>query len=302
MIKQAFVLGAGLGTRLRPLTDHCPKPLIPVANRPLITYAFDHLLSVGVERFVVNTHWRADVYAQVFPEPVYRGAPIAFREEKPDILETGGGIKNVADLLRGEPFWVYNGDILATLPLEPALRAHRHAGNEVTLILRTSGGPLRVAYESGRILDMRGVLGREGNCLFTGIYLVEPTFFSRLPAAKIFDVVPVFIDMIRAGAKLGGVIIDEGEWFDLGSRDQYLAVHQRLPGAPWIDPTADIAPDAQITGATAIGPRAKIGPGARIHDSLVWGGGEVTAVADIERCIVAGAQCAAGMLRDVDVA
>src|SRR5438876_9273035 len=85
-ITQAFVLGAGLGTRLRPLTDHCPKPLILVANRPLLTYAFDHLLGAGVERFVVNTHWRADLFSRVFPEPLYRGAPVVFREETPEVL------------------------------------------------------------------------------------------------------------------------------------------------------------------------------------------------------------------------
>jgi NDP-sugar pyrophosphorylase family protein len=301
-IEQAFVLGAGLGTRLRPLTDHCPKPLVPVANRPLITYAFDRLLEVGVKRLVVNTHWRADVYGQVFPEDVYRGAPIAFRDEQPEVLETGGGIKNVEDLLRDGPFWVYNGDIFTTLPLEPALRVHREAGNEVTLILRSSGGPLRVAFENGRVLDLRETLGHAGKYLFAGIYLVEPAFLARIPPAQKVDVVPIFIEMIRAGAKLGGIVIDEGEWFDLGSREQYLAVHRHLGDGPWIDPSAEIAPDARITGAPAIGAGAKIGAGAVVHDSLVWARGEVAARARIERCVVAGGHTAGGSLRDSDVA
>ncbi len=300
-INQAFVLGAGLGTRLRPLTDHCPKPLIPVANRPLITYAFDRLLEVGVERLVVNTHWRSQVYGEVFAEPVYRGVPISFRDEQPEVLETGGGIKNVEDLLSGGPFWVYNGDIFTSLPLEPALRAHREAGNEVTLILRSSGGPLRVACENGRVLDLRSTLGHEGKYLFAGIYLVEPSFFARIPPAQKVDVVAIFIDMIRAGAKLGGVVIDEGDWFDLGSREQYLEVHRHLGGGPWIDPCTQIAPDARITGASAIGAGAKIGAGALIHDSLVWAGGSVAAHARLDRCIVAGGRVAAGSLCDVDV-
>lgn len=304
MITQAFVLGAGLGTRLRPLTGHCPKPLIPVANRPLLTYAFDHLRGAGVERFVVNTHWRADAYPRLFATPEWRGAPILFREEKPAVLETAGGIKNVEDLLRGEPFWVYNGDILSTLPLAPALRAHRDAGNEVTLILRSKDGPLHAAFDekTGRILDLGARLGHPGAFLFTGIYLVEPAFLARIPAAAKLSVIPVFIDMIRAGARLGGVVIDDGAWFDLGSREQYLAVHRQLGGAPWIDPAAHLGAGAKITGATAIGPGARVGEGARVHDSLVWSGGEVAAAADLERCIIAGGCCARGTLRDADLA
>lgn len=306
MISQAFVLGAGLGTRLRPLTDHCPKPLIPVANRSLLTYAFDHLIGAGVERFVVNTHWRADVYPRVFPEPVYRGKPIVFREETPEVLETAGGIKNVEDVLRGGPFWVYNGDILSTLPLASALRAHRDAGNEVTLVLRSKDGPLQVAWDekTGRIADIGRRLESDipPRYLFTGIYLVEPEFIARIPAATKISVVPIFCDMIRTGAHLGGVVIDEGEWFDLGSREQYLAVHRHLGTGPWIDPAAHVAPDARITGASAISAGARIGPGARVHDSLVWHGGEVASGADIERCIVAGERTARGVLRDADVA
>lgn len=306
MIARAFVLGAGLGTRLRPLTDHCPKPLIPVANRPLLTFAFDHLIGAGVERFVVNTHWRADVYSRVFAEPQYRGKPIVFREEMPEVLETAGGIKNVEDMLRGGPFWVYNGDILSTLPLAPALRAHREAGNEVTLVLRSKDGPLQVALDeqTGRIADIGRRVGADvpPRFLFTGIYLVEPEFIARIPAATKISVIPIFCDMIRTGARLGGVVIDDGEWFDLGSREQYLAVHRHLGAGPWIDPAAQVAADAQITGASAIGAGAKIGPGARIHDSLVWGRGEVAAGADLERCIVVGERTAAGVLRDADVA
>jgi NDP-sugar pyrophosphorylase family protein len=302
---QAFVLGAGLGTRLLPLTQHRPKPLIPVANRPLITYAFDHLRGVGVERFVVNTHWRAEAYAREFPDAQYRGAPIAFRHETPEVLETGGGIKNAEDLLRSEPFWVYNGDILATLPLEPALHAHRRAGNEVTLVLRSQDGPLQIAFDeaSGLILDVGRRLhpDLEPRFLFTGIYLVEPVFLARLSRGK-HSVVPVFCEMIRAGAKLGGVVIDEGRWFDLGSRTQYLAVHQALSGGPWIDPTATIALDAQILGASAIGAGAEIGPRAIVRNSLVWPGACVAEGADLTRCIVAGGQTAQGALVDQDVA
>jgi NDP-sugar pyrophosphorylase family protein len=304
---QAFVLGAGLGTRLKALTqNYRPKPLIPVANRPLITYAFDHLRTVGVERFVVNTHWRAEMYGELFPQPVYDGIPIEFRHEWPEVLETAGGIKNVEDLLKGAPFWVYNGDILSTLPLEPALRAHRESGNEVTLVLRSKDGPLQISLDeaNGRITDIGRRLNpqREPGFLFTGIYLVNPEFLARIPASTKLSVVPIFCDMIRQGANLGGVVIDEGDWFDLGTREQYLAVHSRLGDGPWIHPSADVAADAEISGTSAIGANARIGPGARLRDTLVWDRGEVAAGADLTRCIVATGQCASGALVDVDVA
>ena len=293
MIRTAFVLGAGLGTRLKALTARRPKPLIPVVNRPLITYAFDHLLGAGVERFVVNTHWRAEAYDAAFPDKTYRGAPIEFVHESPLVLETAGGIKNAEAHLRGGPFWVYNGDILSTLPLEAALQVHHDSGNEVTLVLRSSGGTRNVACEQGRIVDLRNTFGRGGGFLFTGIALVNPEFLARIPAATVIGVVPIFCEMIRTGAKLGGVVIDEGEWWDLGTPEQYLAVHRARwksevgsRKSEWIATGAHLAADVRITGATAIGARAHIGAGARLHDCLVWEDAAVAPGAVLENCVV----------------
>jgi NDP-sugar pyrophosphorylase family protein len=308
VITQAFVLGAGLGTRLRPLTLHCPKPLIPVVNRPLIAWAFDHLIGAGVKRFVVNTHWRADVYAKAFPEPTYRGCPISFRHESPEVLETAGGLKNAEDLLGGEPFIVYNGDTLTTLPLDAALRVHRNAGNEVTLVLRSAGGPLQVALDesTGRIADIgrRVASAHEPRFLFTGVYIVEPAFLARIPAATKISVIPLFCDMIRAGERLGGVVIDDGDWFDLGSREKYLEVHAALaarePRGPWIDPAARVA-HARISGASAVGAGARVGEGAILEDCVLWPGAEVAAGSRLSRCIVIGGACADGEMTDRDV-
>jgi NDP-sugar pyrophosphorylase family protein len=311
-ISTAFVLGAGLGTRLKALTAHRPKPLIPVVNRPLITYAFDHLLGVGVERFVVNTHWQAHAYDAAFPDRTYRGLPINFRHEAPQVLETAGGIKNAADLLQGGPFWVYNGDILSTLPLEPALRAHFDSGNEVTLVLRSKDGPLQISYDeaSGRVTDIgrRLAPASEPRFLFTGIYLVNPEFLARIPPATVISVVPIFCEMIRAHAKLGGIVIDEGEWWDLGSRDQYLAVHRALriadcglQIADWVHPTAQVSPDARISGATVIGRGARVGKEARLHDCIVWEDAEVAPGSGLERCVVVDGAFACGEPTDADI-
>jgi NDP-sugar pyrophosphorylase family protein len=311
-ITTAFVLGAGLGARLRPLTNVCPKPLIPVCNKPLIAWSFDHLLAHGVERFVVNTHWRAEVFAQEFPKGVYKGAPISFRHEAPDVLETAGGIKNVEDLLGNEPFIVYNGDILCDFSLHAAVEAHRIAGNEVTLVLRSKDGPLQIAFDEGtsRIVDIGGRIApaNESRFLFTGIYVVSPAFLSRIPPATKMSVVPIFIEMIRMGAKLGGIVCDDGHWWDLGSREQYLSVHRFLAGSsesigrpPWISADARVAADVQLSGATAIGPGASVGAGARLHDCLLWPGAEIAAESDLEACIVTGATPVSGRHAGADL-
>src|ERR1700737_1915815 len=102
-ITQAFVLGAGLGTRLRPLTDDLPKPLVPIFQKPLITFALDHLIDLGVESFIINTHKLPEFFENVFPERTYDGRSVGLVHE-PELLETGGGIKNLESQLGEKPF------------------------------------------------------------------------------------------------------------------------------------------------------------------------------------------------------
>jgi mannose-1-phosphate guanylyltransferase len=230
-IKTAFILGAGLGTRLRPLTAECPKPLLPVRGRPMITYAMDHLLTVGVERFIVNTHHRAHVYKTAFPDSSWRGRPITFRHE-PDLLNTGGGLKNIEDLLENdEAVWVYNGDIITNIPLKRLQEQHVSGGKDVTLALRSTGSPLNVSLdEQGRISDFRFVLSSSAvqRCLFTGLYIVTKPFFGRLKAGAKEDVVMIFLEMLReAPGSVGSVIIDEGDWHDIGSLEAYEEVNRQ---------------------------------------------------------------------------
>lgn len=304
----AFVLGAGLGTRLKALTTRLPKPLLPVCNRPLITRAFAHLREAGVSRFVVNTHWQAQAYAEAFPTGVWEGLPVAFSHESPEVLETAGGLKHAQALLpAGEPVWVYNGDILSTLPLQEAWEAHRRAGNEVTLVLRSKDGPLQVSLDlpGGRIRDLGCRLepDRPAEFLFTGIYLVEPAFFERIPQGQKLSVVPVFLDMIRQGAKLGGVVVDGGDWWDLGTREQVLAVHGALAAgeAPWIADLAVVDPSARLLGATAVGAGAVVGAGALLEDTVVWAGARIEPGAVLRRCIVTAEALVSGTHTDADL-
>lgn len=305
----AFVLGAGLGTRLKALTKQLPKPLIPVCNNPLITLAFNHLSSGGVRRFVINTHWQAHAYALFFPEGNWRGFPLHFSHESPDVLETGGGLKHAEALLPSDhAFWVYNGDILSSLPLEKAWHAHLHNGNEVTLVLRSKDGPLQIGLDhtTGLITDIGRRLHpeRDPEFLFTGIYLVHPSFLQRIPGHTKIGVVSIFLEMIQSGSRLGGVVLDDGEWWDLGSREQVLAVHRSLAargGAPWIAPDAVIHPRASVIGATAVGSGSHIGEGSVIEDSIVWSGARIAAGTILKGCIVTGNTPVSGCHADADL-
>jgi mannose-1-phosphate guanylyltransferase len=309
MVDRAFVLGAGLGTRLKTLTERRPKPLIPIYGKPLITFAFDQLIAAGAREIVINTHHCHEAYEAAFPQGVYKGARLIF-EHEPVLLETAGGIKNVERHFGGKAFVVYNGDVLTNVPLEKALAHHAASGNEVTMVLRSQGEPLHVTLEAGRVVDIAGRLGVAGGerCLFTGIYVVEPEFLRRIPERTKISVIPLFMEMIKEGAKLGGVVLDEGNWWDLGTREKYLEVHETLAegdffGADWrrtVDETARVAKDARLGGFVVAGAGAEIEGGAEVTDCILWEGARVLAGSVLNRCIVTSGRTAAGRHSGVD--
>ncbi len=316
LIRQAFVLGAGLGTRLRSLTESLPKPLVPIFQKPLITFAFDHLIDAGCERLIVNTHHQPECFAALFPAGEYRGRPLTLRHE-PVLLETGGGIANVADLLGEEPFLVYNADILTDLPLAPLIESHTRAENLVTLALRSGGGPQQVAFDprSGRILDIRGQLGTGApdEFVFTGVYVVDPKFTRLLTAGVKRSVIPTFLEIIASGGKLGGVVLDEGNWWDVGTRDAYLQLHRDLPALSFpsfpaeqdwrqtVHPTADLDKEATLSGCSVLGRDTRVGEGAQLHDTIVWPGAQIASRSYLRNCIVRSHQIARGTHNDVDI-
>ncbi len=310
---RAFVLGAGLGTRLRPLTEFRPKPLVPIYGKPLITFAFDHLIASGVSSFTVNTHHCAEAYDRLVGTTHYRDIPLTLQHE-PVLLETGGGIKNVEDLLGGEPFIVYNGDVLADFPLQPAIDRHLQSGNLATLLLRSSGGPLHIQCRDGRVTDIRHQLGSSDDLsfLFSGITILSPEIFRHIPAGKIVSIIPIYLELIRCGAKVGGEIVDNGLWFDLGTRDSYLEAHAMLrPGGrrlsyireDWpipVHPSSQVAANARIEGVCSIGAGARVGAGAILKDCVLWENSSVAPGARLTRCVVRNGQEAAGTFQDRD--
>jgi len=230
-IKTAFILGAGLGTRLRPLTENMPKPLLRIGGRPIITYAMEHLREAGVKRFIVNAHHCADKYTEAFPESSWQGIPIIFRHE-PVLLDTAGGIKNIEDLIaQDERILVYNGDIITNLPLAPLIDRHFELQTQVTLALRSGGPILNVNIDSrGFICDMRHTLNHPGiqSCLFAGVYIMENAFLGRLVPGRIESIVVPLLSMIQENPRsIGGALLDEGHWYDVGSLAEFDRLTQR---------------------------------------------------------------------------
>jgi NDP-sugar pyrophosphorylase family protein len=309
---KAFILGAGLGTRLHPLTERRPKPLVPIYGKPLITFAFDHLIASGITSFAVNTHHCPEAYATHLGDSSYRGHPLAFRHE-PVLLETGGGIKNVEDLIGCDPFVVYNGDVLADFPLRPAIERHRSSGNIATLLLRSSGGPLHIQCGDGRVSDIRNTIGKanDPSFLFTGITVLSPEIFRHIPEG-IVSIIPVYLSLLRAGIPICGEVVDEGLWCDLGNRDAYLDAHARLqPGGQrlsylpdgWpqsVQEPADVAPSARVEGACSIGSASRVGADAVLKDCVLWENATVLPGARLTRCVIRDGMVAGGTAMGVD--
>jgi NDP-sugar pyrophosphorylase family protein len=141
--------------------------------------------------------------------------------------------------------------------------------------------------------------------LFTGIYLVEPAFLQRIPTGTKISVIPLFLDMIRQGAGLGGVVIDAGRWWDLGTREEVLRVHRALAAeeaGPALAAGCEVAASARLNAACAVGAGAVIGPGAVLEDTVVWPGAKVEAESKLSRCIVTSGQVVRGTHDNIDFA
>jgi len=312
-ITHAFVLGAGLGRRLRPLTEDFPKPLIPIFQKPLITFALDHLIDAGVERFVINTHKQAELFENSFCDNEYQGHSVTLVHE-PDLLETGGGIKNAERYLANDLFLTYSGDILTDLPLQPLIDEHFRRGNDVTLALRETGLASEVALRDQRVVDIANRYGIAGNLDFANIAVWNSNVFQQIPPRRKISFIPIVADWIGKGGKIGGLVMNDGKWFNIGSRAEYLDVHRTIIRERWtpyyvrtrdwperVAKSAIVDSSAQLRGCSIVGENCQVGADAILEDTILWAGAQIASKSQLHGCIVRSQKKVSGIHRDSDI-
>jgi NDP-sugar pyrophosphorylase family protein len=311
-ITQAFVLAAGLGKRLRPLTDELPKPLIPIFQKPLITFALDQLINAGVNKFVINTHRYPELFRDFFSPSDYAGCSVTLIHE-PELLETGGGIKNAERDLGSEHFLTYSGDILTDVNLQPLIDEHFRRGNDVTLGLRETGLASDVALRDDRVVDIANRYGVAGNLDFANIAVWKSVVFERIPRRKI-SFIPIVADWINQGGKIGGFVMNDGKWFNIGSRAQYLEVHRQILRDDWkpyyvkvrdwperIAKSAAVDVSAELRGCSVVGEDCRVGAETILEDTILWPGAQIASQSDLQGCIVRSQKKASGIHRNIDI-
>jgi N-acetyl-alpha-D-muramate 1-phosphate uridylyltransferase len=215
----AMVLAAGLGLRMRPLTDHTPKPLIKVSGKALIDYGIEHLRNANVRTVVVNAHYLAD---QIFDWARPQTLPqVILSDERDAVLDTGGGIAKALPLLGNDPFFVLNSDSFWIDGKRPALRQLMAAWNdaEMDCLLLLCAIEKTVGYD-GRgdfLLSADGRLTRhrnDGALAYIGGYLVHPRLFKDMPVGKFS--MNILWDKAIAQGRLHGISHD-GLWLHVGT-------------------------------------------------------------------------------------
>jgi NDP-sugar pyrophosphorylase family protein len=163
-----------------------------------------------------------------------------------------------------------------------------------------------VETSSGRIIDLRNARGTNHPHLFqfTGVCVVDPAFFRYLPEPGVIEsVVAAWLRAIEAGERLGGAVIDEGLWLDLGDRDSYLEAHRLILPATGnrIHPSARIAAGARVDDYSSVGDGCVIEEGAVVRGSVLWPAARVCAGSRLDSCVVMSGHTAAGVLKDTDL-
>jgi MurNAc alpha-1-phosphate uridylyltransferase len=225
-----MVLAAGRGTRMRPVTDRLPKPLVEVAGQPLIDHAIDRLADAGVERVVVNLHYKGEMIADRL---AMRGRPrIEFSREE-TLLETGGGVKRALPLL-DEYFFAVNGDILWLDGVSAALTRLAQAFDpermDALLLLQRTASAIGYDGIGDYFLDPSGAPRRRGErevapYIFAGIQILHRRLFAGIDDT-VFSLKRLY-DRSEEAGRLGGLLHD-GEWFHVGTPEGLAATEARL--------------------------------------------------------------------------
>lgn len=291
---KGIIIAGGLGTRLRPLTYHRPKPLMPVVNRPFLEYQVALLRHHGINDIVFATNYMAEMIQAHFGDGSSFGVKMRYAvEETP--LGTGGAIRNAADLFPGEAVAVFNGDVLTDFDLSAILEFHRDHKALATITLQPVPSPnpfgVLILNAEGRVREWREpseaakkaisqgqALEQTGTDLINaGFYVLEPQIIARIPQGKPSSVErDIYPALLAEQAPIYGVA-PGGFWMDLGRPEQLMAATEAILSGAVKTHTDDravadpegIAADAVIEGHTSLGKGVRIEAGAHLKNCIL---------------------------------
>ena len=302
-MKQAMILAAGLGTRLRPLTLVRPKPLVPIINRPLLGILIEQLEKIGITRLAVNTHHLSDRIADFILKKGPKNFDIKIFYE-PCILGTGGGIKNTASFWRRDPVLVINGDILTDIDLDDVVQYHQSHDCPVTLVVHNYERFNQVPVNENN--EIVGFTRREADAeaahailAFTGIQVIDYRVFREFPTGAGHSI-DTYERMLKNREKIKAYRARNHSWFDVGSIRDYMRLHRDLllgkidfrrdlgiPSGPVsCEPGVYKGSEARLEGWVSLGKNVRIGGNALIANSILWDNVKVEKGAIIMNSIV----------------
>ncbi|MFN8036188.1 MAG: sugar phosphate nucleotidyltransferase [Acidimicrobiia bacterium] len=287
---KAVILAGGEGTRLRPLTSNQPKPMLPLANRPMLEHIIRLLAQHGFDDIVVTVAFLANQIRNYFGDGSEFGVRMRYATEDSP-LGTAGSVRNAADEL-DDTFLVISGDVLTDIDLGAFVKAHRDAGAFASIALKRVENPLEFGIVITRPDGMierfleKPTWGQVfSDTINTGIYVLEPGVFDLIPEGEVVDFSgDVFPAALAQGRPLLGEVV-EGYWEDVGTLEAYLSAHAdvldgrvrvdiegfELGQGVWLGEGADVDPAARIEGPVIIGDNCRVEAGAHVREYTVLG-------------------------------
>jgi mannose-1-phosphate guanylyltransferase len=279
LLDRALILTAGLGTRLRPLTDVRAKPAVPVAGEPLIRRIVRWLAAHRVRDIVLNLHHRPETIAAVVGDGSDLGARVRYSWEQPDVLGSGGGPRQALPILGTDTFFLINGDTLTDVDLDALGESHRSSGSLVTLALVPNPEPLRyggVRLGGGRRVigfTPRGVAAGDAYHLI-GVQVVHSSVFASLPAGRPARSIGGSYDALMA-ARPGAIrgFVCDAAFRDVGTVPDYWSTSWSLA-------------EAEGLAGLTCGRRVRIHPDARVTRSILWDDVDISNGCVVDECVV----------------
>jgi NDP-sugar pyrophosphorylase family protein len=290
---KAILLAGGKGTRLRPLTIHTPKPIVPIFDRPFLHYQLDLLKQVPeIDEVILSLNYQPRRIEEIFGDGGDSGMAIKYVVE-PAPLGTAGAVRYAGESLH-ESVVVFNGDVLTQIDLASVIALHRERKAKATIVLTPVENPSAYGLVE---TDARGNVQRflekptpdeiTSNHINAGIYVLEPDTFDRIPKDTAWSIERSFFpSLIERGETFVAHVYD-GYWIDIGTPEKYVQVHRDI-----MDARYKTAPFASAPSAAWVSPQARVEEGAVLHGPcFIDEGAVIKAGAEIGPYTVIGKQC-----------